>query len=223
MFGTERSEQRGFIHSRIKRGIVGGIKGIIKSGPLGALPGAARGFFGGGGGTTVSVVPGRCPPGFLATAGGGCAPIGAVPLVSGVPALPPSVPGATGRAGCPPGTVWDPQGQFCVSPKSPVGKRALGDQFGEAVMGRYGAALIPDIQSRTVSDCPRGTVLGDDDLCYNKRDLRNSERKWPVGRKPLLTGGEVRAIGIASAAAKRLTAKTKMLESMGMLPKTKRA
>ncbi|MEE8488685.1 MAG: hypothetical protein V3S43_00005, partial [Acidimicrobiia bacterium] len=55
-----------------------------------------------------------------------------------------------------------------------------------------------------------------------KRDIKNSERKWPVGRRPLLTGGEMRCITIAAGAAKRLQRKQKQLQALGMLKKPAR-
>jgi len=97
---------------------------------------------------------------------------------------------------------------------------------GEAVMGQYGAGMMPDQVPSVRMDCTfggtvRGLILGDDNLCYNKSQIANKERKWPVGRRPLLTGGEMRAISIASRAAGRLSRTTKRLESIGMLKKKK--
>jgi len=107
--------------------------------------------------------------------------------------------------------------EACVSPDSPFGQGALADQFGEAVNGRYGAGLLPAVRMTDTRTCPRGSVLGNDGVCYNKRDLKNSEREWPRGQRPLLTGGEMRAIRIAAGAAKKLQVKTKQLQSLGML------
>jgi len=44
-----------------------------------------------------------------------------------------------------------------------------------------------------------------------------------MGTRPLLTGGEMRCIRIASRAAGRLKTKTKQLQKMGMLEKPRRA
>jgi len=73
--------------------------------------------------------------------------------------------------------------------------------------------------------CPRGSVLGKDGLCYNKRDIPNSQREWPRGRRPLLTGGEMRCISVAASAAKKLQRKQKQLMAMGLLkrPASRRA
>jgi hypothetical protein len=136
------------------------------------------------------------------------------------------VPGAR----CNTGFYWN--GQRCVpleTRKDPgitgFGQRMIpgGEsglmQFGEAVLGQYGAALEPGVRPTETLICPRGTVLGTDNLCYNKRDIRNDERKWPRGRRPLLTGGEMRCISIASRAAGKLQRKQKQLQDLGMLKK----
>lgn len=155
-----------------------------------------------------------CPPGFSDTTQG-CLPTqtalgrslrGELPL---------------GPAPCPSGTVPDPQGRgFCVSPRSPVGRaaRATTNGFGNAVMGQFGAALEPEQFQTLTRRCPRGAVLGLDGLCYNRRDLRNTERMWPRGTAPLLTGGDMRCIRIAARAGTKLTRKTKQLRAMGMMP-----
>lgn len=92
--------------------------------------------------------------------------------------------------------------------------------FGDAIMGRYGVALEPGSMPSSRLVCPRGTVLGHDNLCYNKRDLRKGERKWQPGRKPLMTGGDLNAITKASKAARRLQSQAARLQKMGMLPKS---
>ncbi len=95
--------------------------------------------------------------------------------------------------------------------------------FGEAKMGRFGAGLEPAIRDVMTRICPRGAVLAVDGLCYNRRDIRNSERAWPRGRRPLLTGGEMRCISVASSAAKKLQRKQKQLEQLGLLKRPSRA
>lgn len=88
---------------------------------------------------------------------------------------------------------------------------------GEAVMGRYGAALEPGVMTIERSVCLAGMQLGDDGLCYNKGAITNSQRQWPRGRRPLLTGGDMRAIGIAARAGSKLDRTTKRLRSLGMM------
>jgi len=90
---------------------------------------------------------------------------------------------------------------------------------GNAVMGRYGAAMVPDARPSLTLDCLPGMVLGKDRLCYNKGDITNKERRWPKGRAPLLTGGERNCITKASRAAKKIERTTKQLQRMGMIKK----
>ncbi len=92
-----------------------------------------------------------------------------------------------------------------------------------AVTGQFGAGFEASIISREMRLCPPKTVLGVDGVCYNRRDLRNDERAWPRGRRPLLTGGEMRAVSTASAAAKKLQRKQKQLQELGLLPRPQRA
>jgi len=94
-----------------------------------------------------------------------------------------------------------------------------GVAVGEAVMGRYGAALEPGSRIIDRAICLRGMQLGNDGLCYNRGQIKNSERMWPRGRRPLLTGGEMRAISIASRAAGRLTRTAVRLHEIGLIKK----
>jgi len=121
-----------------------------------------------------------------------------------------------GGGGCTPPLVAD-QGGGCVFPGSPGDISTNGAVSGVAVMGRYGAAESPSTQQAVRRRCPRGTVLGKDNLCYD--GLRKDQRKWPPGRKPLLTGGDLNAISKASRAASRIETKTKQLQRLGMLRK----
>jgi len=194
---------RNFVHKRIIGAIGGVIGGIASGGPLGAIGGGLKGFFGGGrkGPPPPSVIPQttvfpgfapqRCPPGFFTDSRGECVPLTTRPT--------------TGFKGA--------RERFF-----PGGQTGFQD-FGEAVMGQFGAALEPGFRESSTAVCPPGTVLGIDRLCYNKGDIKNKERAWPRGRKPLLTGGEMRCISIAAGAAKRLERKTKQLQSLGMLKK----
>jgi len=208
VIGERPNDSRGFLHKRLigvlKRVAfgAGGPKGVAAigsnlPGPLGELSRIGGSLLGGGGGAAPRI----CPPGTP-----GCGPRQITPTA------------------CPPGTIWDPQGGFCVSPRSPFGGRQLADQFGDAEAGRFGAGLVPASVSGITRRCPRGAVLGLDGLCYNKRDLRNGDRMWPRGTRPLLTGGDMRCIRIAARASNKLRTKTKQLQRMGMLPKpTRRA
>jgi len=210
---------RGFIHKRIFGGIKGAISGIggalLGGNPLGILAGGLRGFAGGGS-TSVPVTSG-CPPGFINT-GAGCVPI---PRSGGPVVLPP--------VQLPLGRPFTAAGGEFVQP-TPVQagfRESLGlaadPAAGVAVMGRFGAGFEPEVIMTDTRRCGRGAVLGVDGLCYNRRDLRNSDRFWPRGRRPLLTGGEVRAISVASSAAKKLERKQKQLMELGLLKRPTRS
>ena len=236
-----RGDTRGFVHKRIGRGIVGGVTGFIGGGPGGAIGGAVGGFVGGG--APAATV---CPPGFDPTAAGGCQPRsvkvrgvtgflqraipgGATGFTTpfgqtvgrrldviqprGVPVTP--VPGIVGigQRIIPGGATGFEVQAPAVMPTAAMGAPGL------ATLGRFGAAVEPTFRSSTIRDCPRGMVLAVDSLCYSRRDVRNSERFWPRGRRPLLTGGEMRAISTAASAAKKLQRKQKDLMKLGLLPK----
>ncbi len=212
---------RYFVHRRIIGAISGGLTG--------GIGGAVGGFVGGGSGGGVAprtITNGRsrprrgaqfgiCPPGRnglprVRDALGNCVAVGAASLGGS----------QTVQTGCPSGMVMGPAG-FCVVPGSPVATD-LGIGAGVAVMGRYGAGMAPDIMQSTRHDCLPGMVLGTDDICYNRGDIKNSERKWPKGRRPLLTGGDLNAITRASRAARAIQRTEKRLQKLGMLKKPSR-
>lgn len=128
----------------------------------------------------------------------------------------------SGFTGCPAGSVGVPP--FCIDlePDGDVSGGGMLLTQGEPVNGRYGAALVPNAESRTVLSCPKGHVLGDDELCYDRRALRKQNRKWPPGRRPLLTGGDLNAISRAARAASRVKTQQKRLEKLGLLKRPKR-
>lgn len=182
----------GDVRNFVHKRIIGAVGGFLGGGPQGAI----SGFFGGGAKPSLEPVrfaptTGGCSPGFGRASDGTCQPLRGTPRVGFGEAIKRFLPGgATGR-----------------------------EIFGEAVMGQFGAALQPAVIDSTRMMCPRGTVLGVDGLCYNTRDIKNTERKWPRGTRPLLTGGDMRCIRIASTAAKKLQRKEKQLQAMGMLKK----
>ena len=227
-----RSDARGFVHKRIGGAIVGGVKGFVRGGPTGVIGGAVGGFVGGGAPAATG-----CPPGFNPTPGGGC-----VPAVAKVPGLrgfaQRVIPGgATGFETTLP--VLSPFQQRIareqaarVARGQPAlitegGTRVIDPMAGAspqiggglATLGRFGAAVEPTVRMQDIRECPRGMVLAVDSLCYSRRDVRNSERFWPRGRRPLLTGGEMRAISTAASAARKLQRKQKDLMELGLLPK----
>lgn len=146
-----------------------------------------------------------------------------------------SEPGSGGGGGGAPGEGFTPDvatcpdGSFSVmgkcvdlTPGGDVSGGGLVLSTGEAVLGRYGAALVPMRRTLEVARCLRGMVLGTDNLCYNRRDLRKDERKWAPGRKPLLTGGDLNAISRAARAAARVKVQQRRLEKLGLLKRPSR-
>jgi len=86
-------------------------------------------------------------------------------------------------------------------------------------MGRFGVGAIPGSRMIDRAVCEKGMVLGADEICYNRKSIRNSDRMWPRGARPLLGPGEMRAIRIARAAAGRLTRTAVGLQDMGLIKK----
>ena len=223
----------GFIHKKLL-GIAGGaVKGFITGGPTGALAGGIKsltstprptvsrtvtarpslaGAQGKEFGRQLKLGNGEPAGGFRVGNGNGLA------IHRGDRGIVAPVGVHEGRGPCLPPLVRNDVGQ-CVAPTSPLGARTL---VGEAIMGRYGAALIPGSQIVDRATCLRGMQLGNDGLCYNKGQITNKQRMWPAGRKPLLTGGDMRAISVASRAGRRMELATKRLQKMGMMKKPTR-
>jgi len=91
--------------------------------------------------------------------------------------------------------------------------------IGQAIMGQFGAAYQPGNMVIDRAVCLPGDVVGTDGLCYPRRSIRNSDREWPRGRRPLLTGGDMRAISIAHRAGARMTRAAGRLQDMGIIKK----
>ena len=91
--------------------------------------------------------------------------------------------------------------------------------IGAPVMGQYGAGEAPGNMVVNRAVCRPGMVLGNDGICYNRSQISNKEREWPRGRRPLLTGGDMRAISTAARAGKRLEGATKRLQKIGLMKK----
>jgi len=94
-----------------------------------------------------------------------------------------------------------------------------GVAVGDAIMGRYGAAYRPGSQIVDRAVCLPGDVVANDGLCYPKASVTNKQRAWPRGRRPLLTGGEMRAISTAARAGRRLELAQKRLQKIGLMKK----
>lgn len=216
-------ESRGFVHKRFIRAA----GGFLTGGPAGA----ATGFLTGGGarenrqqqrraGTAVkfsaSTGAGGCSGGQVFFPEYGCRPPGWRPDAGSV-RLNGFAPSGNG-GGCIPPFRRDPRtGQCKIFLGSQTGTDP--EPIGEAVMGRYGSALVPGNRVIDRAVCLPGMQLGNDGLCYNKGNITNKERMWPAGRKPLLTGGEMRAISIAASAAGRLDRTCKRLRKIGLMKK----
>lgn len=177
----------------VHKRVIGAVGGLLTGGPIGA----AAGFVSGG--------------------GGGTAPVSATQNLT-IPGTGITLPGFPGTGlPCPPG--FAPSGAGC-GPVSGATALAPGTAVATTTMGN---GSVPMFEAITRRVCERGMVLGSDGLCYRKGSISNKQREWPRGRRPLLTGGEMRAIGIAAAAAKKLQRSQKRLQAMGMLPKPRRS
>jgi len=230
------NDERGFVHKRIGRAIGGFIGG--------GIPGAIGGFVGGGGGATQL----QCPPGQRPSKGR-CINITSQWLLTSAGRAFQSLTSGGAAIACPEGmretadgrcvditTAWQGGqgvipglddclpgqtrvGDICTWPGTPAGPA------GEAVMGPFGAGLEPFFATMNVRRCLPGMVLGRGNnglpLCYNKSQLKNSERLWPAARKPLLTGGDLNAIRKAAAAGRKLETATKRLQRIGLMKKPK--
>jgi len=223
-------DERGFIHKKLL-GAVGSIAGILPIPAGGLISTVARRLSGGGQVRRISPRPtvsrastARTTPfsraekavgQSLKFGGGDGASFG------GVGGL--AVRGAPGGGGC----IFP----FRRDPRSGECKIFLGDRpgpddrdggvftgpVGDAVMGRFGAGLVPGEMTISRAVCLRGMQLGVDGLCYNKGQITNKQRMWPRGRRPLLTGGDMRAIGIAARAGSKLERTTTRLRKLGMM------
>lgn len=225
--GGRPGDVRGFVHKKIGRfvkkgiGIVSGLNipvlsplagiasNIIPGGSSSAIPGriaSGRSLFSGG---LTNVLGGDCQPGFIKTATGQCVSLGG---------LSPSIPPGTTPSGFPlPASAPGMQKFLCRTLPDLSKVCDVSFDSSQAVMGRFGAALQPAGFNTWVRRCLPGMKLGKDGLCYDK--ISNTDRMWPKGRAPLLTGGEMRCISKAASAAKKLERTEKRLRSMGMIKK----
>jgi len=229
-FNTRPSEQRGFIHKKIFAAVLD---------IIGKEDGTGPGAGGGGGGsprpskfspeqlagtldhlrhghTAVDTGHGWLRPELIRQAR---ASVVSGPVPSGIPPGHSFLPPGTGA--CVPPLRRDPRTGDC--------RFFLGDQtgvddtpVGEAVMGRFGPALIPGSKVIDRQVCPRGMVLGSDFLCYNSRGegkISNKNRLWPKGAQPLGTAEEMRAVRIAARFGRRFETTTKRLQKIGVVKK----
>jgi len=189
-------------------GVAGGVLGGLIGGPGGAAVGSQLGgalgsaITGGGqgsssGGTGMSIACGNG----MVPSNGQC-----------VPSQNPFGAGSALMGSCPPGYVR--LGTACVKPTAalPGGQPFTVQSNAQGIapqVGLYGVGFAPaqvgQINGHPLLRCGiRGTVLGRDNLCYNKRDLRRSDRKWTPAARPLLTGGELNILKRVDGLRKRL-------------------
>lgn len=221
--GHRPSDHRGFVHKRIARGITS----FVSSGfnPLAAIsafvaPTAPRQRVSARP-QAVSVVPTTFAPtttviaalpgdfGETTVRTRGFRP---TPRTIAPPTLLP-ISAVTGPVDgpCPPPLMRSPAGN-CIAPTSPRGAELF--EF-EAINGRYGAGRIAGSRITDVAVCPSGAVLGKDGICYDH--LPNRDRMYPRGRRPLLTGGDMRAISTAARAGKKLDRTNARLRGLGLM------
>jgi len=113
---------------------------------------------------------------------------------------------------CPAGYVW--RNGACrrgsvtpvVLPPTPTITTPAEGDF-QAVQGAFGlAAMAPKAETRVHLDCPKGMVLGEDNLCYPKQVLRrNSQfRKWRSGARPPISAADAKMFRRLDAARKKV-------------------
>lgn len=178
-----------FVHSRLARAAAG----FLTGGPAGAV----GGFVGGGGrARKAEIAQSRYTPARrdiaqpfsvgIPTPGGFCVP-------------PARIDPRTGKCKLFVGQYEGPD----VIP-APTGTEMV--VFQDAVTGAFGMpAIRPVNELRNHLTCPKAMVLGEDNLCYPRAVLRRDSRfrKWKPGTRPVLTGGEVKAISTARRAILR--------------------
>lgn len=210
LHGTELN----FVHKRILRGAAAFLTG-------GPIAGTAA-FLSGGGGRGQQRT-GPCPPtpGFTVQRGkdGVCRKN----VRKGVWEVVQEGLGLASSGQCRFPLRWDPISRSCkafvgLQPGSEPG----GIGGGDAVMGQYGAALTPDVDNVMTLRCLPGMILGKDQLCYNKSDLSNKERRWPKGTRPLGTPGEMACLRKAASFGRRMETTVKRMQKIGVLSKPAR-
>lgn len=192
MVNGRPGDQRGFLHKKILRGIAT-VAGVLPIPGAGVISTVARTLAGGSTSRARrSIVAPRTP-------------------ITGTMVLPTRF---GGPGPCPPPLIRSRAG-LCVFAGSPLGQDPDLGVTGEAVNGRFGAAIVPSSIARETRECPAGMALGKDALCYDH--LPNRDRLYPRGRRPLLTGGEMRCITRAAGAARKIKRTEKNLRKLGML------
>lgn len=201
-------DERGFIHKKILGGIstIAGIASNIGIPGAGLVSRGTRALAGGGRQSSTAQkelgAQMKFPPSFTTRPRTLSAN---VPLSISFPCIWPA--------------IRDPVSGDCILGERKGRDLPGGFDVGEAVMGLYGAGLVPGSMPVDRAVCLKGMQLGNDGICYNKSQISNKQRMWPAGRKPLLTGGDMTAISTAARAGRRLELATKRLQRMGMMKK----
>ncbi len=206
-----------FVHKRL----IGAVKGFVIGGPTGAGVGFLTS---GGGGTVPPPMVGRfagsagrvlrtdCPEGARAFPDGHCHNVVGFATQETIAAHPELA------------RVKLPGAGAAVARFLPFGETGFGvspSDFGEAVIGAFGMpALVPAVVGQianrvgvisNILRCPRGAVLGKDDLCYNK--IPNSFRKWPRAPRAPVTAADAKCIRRAASAKGRVE---RLAKSVGL-------
>jgi len=191
--GRVPSDVRRFVHKRLLRGVTG----LVTGGPLAGI--------------TSFIAPDTPQPRRVQV---------------GTEVKFRTAPFAPKAAGCPPLMKPHPVTGKCEfffgtqpGPDDRPLRTGPGLPIGDVVMGQFGAGEMPGSEIIDRAVCRRGMVLGSDSVCYNRSQIRNADRMWPRGRRPLLTGGDMRAISTAARAGKRLEGATKRLQKIGLMKK----
>jgi hypothetical protein len=208
----ERDERRHFFHRkdsfsrRIARGIpgIGGFVDVIPEFGRGRRDAAA-----GGGAFPARGQP--CPVGFGGDGRGNCVPNPRASTAMVVKAAP--------------GPVAAIQRFIPGGATGLIATQVPSQQRWQAIMGQFGVGTLPESKMIDRAICPRGMVIATDGVCYNRRSIRNSDREWPRGTRPLGTPGEMHALRVASRFAGRMDRTNERLQHLGLLKrptKTKR-
>lgn len=155
--------------------------------------------------------------------------IGSIPIVGGfaqqfLPQGGPALPAIPERLQFLPPRFQAPSMTPVQLPPTPLlttpGERSVGPEF-QAVQGAFGlAAMAPFAETRVHLDCPKGMVLGRDNLCYPKQVLRRNSkfRKWRSGPKPPVSAADAKMIRRLGAAR---SAVIKLAEGVDLVTKKK--
>jgi len=124
-------------------------------------------------------------------------------------------------AGCPDGSA-PPCAVTTMTTTDDITSPAEFDMSGwQAVQGAFGMpAIAPRVRQARRFMCPPGMVLSRGNLCYPREVLRRNSRwrKWRPGMKPILSGGDRKAITKAKSA---ITAGREAISGLGLTVKKK--